>query len=155
MTLATRQQLRRGMNLAIALYQTLDTTEGPFALGRVGSHPCESHIGQIRAILRGQSRVRLWNRAEAAVSLMGEFVHDWYWKRPRDRAVSPPLACGRPSSTRFSTTAHDEATFAALLASADALCWSVQITSNERLFVWGSCSCGESMIKTHSRMIKT
>jgi hypothetical protein len=122
MTLMTRQQAKRGINLCIALFLTLDTIEGGVALGRLGSHACETHFGQIRAIIRGQTQVRLWNRAEAAVSLMGEFLNDL--------GLRAPARLGRVSASGVSVPevdeidevqdgwARDDETLAVLLANA-------------------------------------
>jgi hypothetical protein len=131
LTVATRQQLRRGMNLGIALYWALDTIEGPLALGRVGSHSCESHFGRIRAILRGHTQVRMWNRAEAAVCLMDRFMGDLQLEaRSRPGRVSAP-GVRIPEFDDFdevqSHWAEDEQTLASLLECARAFATRQQL----------------------------
>jgi hypothetical protein len=68
--------------------------------------------------------VRLWNRAEAAVSLMGEFLHDLELEAPPLPGRVAAAGVPAPEFDEFDEVqyhwAHDEAAFAELLASARA-----------------------------------
>jgi hypothetical protein len=71
-TLADLNQLRRAMNLCIAVYAALVVIEGGVALGRIGTHPVEAHFGIARAALRGVSNWRSWVSGQAFASMIPE-----------------------------------------------------------------------------------
>jgi hypothetical protein len=71
-TMADLNQLRRAMNLCIAICASLTLAVGAVALGRIGTHSVEAHFGITRSALRGVSDWRSWIRAEGFASLMPE-----------------------------------------------------------------------------------
>jgi hypothetical protein len=88
LTYNTRMQLISGMNFCVGLYWAISRLHTELALGRFSSHPCETHFGGLRTILRGHGKWAFWESAEAAISLIRRFVDDLgLAKRHADKRV--------------------------------------------------------------------
>jgi hypothetical protein len=72
LTPADANQLRRAMNLCVALSGAMFLMDD-VALQRIGTHEVEGHFGLVRTALQGQSQWRSWLSAEVFASLVPEF----------------------------------------------------------------------------------
>jgi hypothetical protein len=73
LTFADVNQLRRGMNLCVAIFAVFLLVAGPIPLSRISTHGVECHFDIIRSILRGVSTWESWLDANTFASLIPVF----------------------------------------------------------------------------------
>jgi hypothetical protein len=73
LTLSTRQQIIRGMNLCIGLYHACDSLDMTVAGQRIGTHDLETLFDMVRAVLAGHFQFRFEESAEGGIGLIREY----------------------------------------------------------------------------------
>jgi hypothetical protein len=73
LTLSTRLQIIRGLNLCVGFYHSCDSLDMTVAGQRIGTHDVETHFGTVRAVLAGNCQFRFWESAEACIGLIREY----------------------------------------------------------------------------------